>query len=667
MKLSYPRMAAIVLAFASLLANAAEPAPKATAPDPLSAEAFFANETTQAVTMSPSGRYIAIEGHTPGERTHLKVIDLEGKEPPRIIAKFDSYDVVESRWYNEDWILFKVKRKQYSSNTSGVGLWAVRRDGERTRRLIKQDWKISHERVSGNTAVDASHRMVSAIHGTEDIVLAEAQYNNREYTHTTLKTMNISTGGSRNYFKDIPEPPERVQSWTFDNSGRVRMAMASRDGRTRTYWFDLASKTWRKIGDFGWLSHEFTPNYINEKGELFVDVLNSASLSEIRKFDFATGMPDKAVLLSLPGFDADNAEAIKDPGSDVVHGLRLLTDSPAVAWFNPKMQAIQNKVDGLLAGRVNTIWANSYASPETVLIYSNSDTEPGDFLMYRVKQDKFERIASVRPEHRSELMGFMELHRTRTRDGADLPVWITKTEAKDAGPRPAVLLVHGGPWVRGATWSYDAEAQFLATRGYVVIQPEFRGSTGFGQKHHRAGWKQWGQRMQDDLVDALKFAVDKGWVDSKRVCIAGASYGGYATLMGLARDKDLFKCGVAWAAVTDPRLMFEVYWSDIGDDTKQHLFPDMIGDPEKDAAMLKANAPLEHAAKIKAPLLLAYGGRDDRVPLVHGELMRTKLLEAGAKPEWVVYDEEGHGWAQSENQIDFWKRVEKFLGESLKK
>jgi dipeptidyl aminopeptidase/acylaminoacyl peptidase len=199
-----------------------------------------------------------------------------------------------------------------------------------------------------------------------------------------------------------------------------------------------------------------------------------------------------------------------------------------------------------------------------------------------------------------------------------------------------------------------------------VITPEFRGSTGFGDQHFRAGWKQWGLRMQDDVNDALRFAVDKGLVDPKRVCIAGASYGGYATLMGLARDPDLFKCGVAWVAVTDPRLMYSVHWSDVSKETKEYTMPVMVGDQQKDAAMLEANAPIRLASKIKAPLLLAYGLQDRRVPLVHGEKMRSALIAAGAKPEWVVYDNEGHGWENSDNEIDFWTRVERFLEKNLK-
>ena len=199
-----------------------------------------------------------------------------------------------------------------------------------------------------------------------------------------------------------------------------------------------------------------------------------------------------------------------------------------------------------------------------------------------------------------------------------------------------------------------------------MIEPEFRGSNGYGQALFRAGWKQWGGAMQDALADALKWAVGQGWVDGARVCIAGASYGGYATLLGLVRHPDLYRCGIAWAAVTDPRLLYSSDWNDTSDEAKQFGLPAMLGDPVSDAAMLAAASPLAQAERIKAPLLLAFGGEDRRVPLEHGTRMRDALTAAGHPPEWVLYPDEGHGWLKLENRYDFARRMEAFLDRNLK-
>ena len=199
-----------------------------------------------------------------------------------------------------------------------------------------------------------------------------------------------------------------------------------------------------------------------------------------------------------------------------------------------------------------------------------------------------------------------------------------------------------------------------------MIEPEFRGSLGYGFHHFRAGFKKWAGPMQDDLVDALQWAVDRGLVDRSRVCIAGASYGGYATLMSLAKYPDTYRCGVAWLAVSDPRLLFTDSWSsDMPAEARRYTMPEMIGDPVADADLLRDSAPVEHAKSIRAPLLMAFGSLDRRVPIEHGERMRDALRSAGRNPEYVVYEGEGHGFLKVENRIDFWTRVEKFLATNL--
>lgn len=633
---------------------------------PLPAEVFFTPNLTQLVKLSPSGRWLATQSAPPGERALLTVIDLEGKEPARVIAKFTRFDVTSFSWVNDDWIVFGLfdpndkSGKKYSN-----GLNSVRRDGEKMRALIKREYE-SEFQEQGKVALEPTNSMLSiGAPGTNEIIIGEDHYDSQyHYKATTLRAMDISTGALRSLFKDTPAPPGDIKTWIIDQRGQPRLAVSSKNGKSTVFWADPATGQWRQIAHFDSLHAPFSPAYVDEKDQLFVQVINpDTSLSELRQFNFSTGKPADTVIVSLPGFDA-NAMPISENGNNKVHGLRLTTDALNVAWFTPAMTALQSKVDNMLPGRVNVLNCRQCDNPERVLVYSYSDTSPGDYLLYTRTTDSLARIAETRPGHPEEKMANVELIRTKTRDGADLPVWITKTAG--AGPRPAVVLVHGGPWSRGREWEWESDSQFLATRGYVVIEPEFRGSTGFGQNHFRAGWKQWGQLMQDDVTDALRSVIAQGIVDPKRVCIAGASYGGYSTLMGLAKDPDLYRCGVAWLGVTDPRYMFSVHWSDIGDDSKKYSMPEMIGDPEKDDAMLAANAPIELASKIKAPVLLAYGAKDRRVPLVHGEKMRQALIEAGSPPEWIVYDDEAHGWRRPKNKIDFWKKVEAFLAKQLK-
>ncbi len=228
-----------------------------------------------------------------------------------------------------------------------------------------------------------------------------------------------------------------------------------------------------------------------------------------------------------------------------------------------------------------------------------------------------------------------------------------------------LVLVHGGPFIRGSDWLWNGQVQFLASRGYAVLEPAFRGSTGFGEKHFRAGFKQWGLAMQDDIADGAKWALAQGYADAERICIAGSSYGGYATLMGLVNDPKLFRCGVSWAGVTDIDLMYKWDWSDLPEEYKNYGMPKLIGDPEKDAAQLKATSPILQAARITRPLLLAYGKADRRVPMIHGTKFYEAVKVSNPDVQWVEYAEEGHGWWLVKTRVNFWNRVERFLDQHI--
>jgi dipeptidyl aminopeptidase/acylaminoacyl peptidase len=220
--------------------------------------------------------------------------------------------------------------------------------------------------------------------------------------------------------------------------------------------------------------------------------------------------------------------------------------------------------------------------------------------------------------------------------------------------------------VHGATWAWSAEAAYLASLGYAVLEPAFRGSSGWGGKLYRAGWKQWGRAMQDDLDDGMDWLAGRGIVDPKRACIMGGSYGGYAVMMGLARNPDRWRCGINFVGITDINLMFDITWSDLAySDFIRYTAKDTIGDPDTEAAALKAVSPLENAAKIKAPVLMVYGGQDRRVPVVFGERMRDALRTQGTAVEWHVYPDEAHGFLLEKNRFDFYARVAAFLDRHL--
>jgi dipeptidyl aminopeptidase/acylaminoacyl peptidase len=298
-----------------------------------------------------------------------------------------------------------------------------------------------------------------------------------------------------------------------------------------------------------------------------------------------------------------------------------------------------------------------------VVISSFSDRQPTVYTLYDREADSYQPIGAQHPKLDPRQMAQRDFQRIAARDGLVFPLHVTTPAGK--GPWPMVVLVHGGPYVRGGRWQWDADSQFLASRGYLVVEPEYRGSTGYGWTLFRAGWKQWGLKMQDDMADAARWAIAQGLADPQRVCIAGASYGGYAVLMGLIRDPDLYRCGVAWAAVTDIGLMYDLNWSDLSDVWQQHGMPALIGDKVADAEQLAATSPLKQAARLKRPLLLVHGGDDRRVPADHFTRFRDAVTQSNPHVETLLFPEEGHGFFKPENRYEFWSRVERFLGQQL--
>ncbi|OGA97265.1 MAG: hypothetical protein A3E25_18360 [Burkholderiales bacterium RIFCSPHIGHO2_12_FULL_69_20] len=649
------------------LAQTAGRSPPNLKPPPV--EAFFQPARLQDAALSPSGRWLAAQVVRPGERAVLVVSDLDDKEPAKVVAAFSKHDVQGVRWVNDDLLVFEVDDNLDRSREAiykGAGLMSVQRDGEQLRLLIKREWKNGMFFAAQGTApLEANHDLLAiGKAGSDELIVGERMYdNNRDFSALRPIKLDARTGQRSSLLDNAPAD---VKAWWFDHQGTPRAAMASKNGQYTLYWQDLVDKRWREIARFPWLDAPYWPAFVDGGGQLYVTQTDDGTgVSGIRLLDTATGRLAAQPMVSVPGFDS-NFGAVIDRDTGQLLGLNLLTDGRTQVWLATAMKALQVKVDAALPGRINLLSCRPCDKPRRLLVRSYSDRQPGEYLLYDVGADRWQRLGVQRPAIDPGQMGRMDFHRIKARDGAELPLWVTLPPGGAAQPKPAVVLVHGGPWTRGAEWAWDAESQYLATRGYVVIQPEFRGSTGYGRAHYRAGWQQWGQAMQDDVTDALRFAVQKGWVDPQRVCIVGASYGGYATLMGLAKDPDQYRCGVAWVGVTDPRLMFSIHWSDIGRESKQHTMPQMIGDPVKDAERLKANAPVELAAKIKAPVMLVYGALDMRVPIEHGERMREVLRQAGNPPEWHVYGDEGHGWRRPENILDFWRRVDTFLSRHLK-
>ena len=343
--------------------------------------------------------------------------------------------------------------------------------------------------------------------------------------------------------------------------------------------------------------------------------------------------------------------------------MRYQTDAEGVAWFDDDMKALQVKLDASLPGRINRLDPASCGCSSKVLVTSYSDRQPAQFLIFDRGNGTLRQIGSSRRNIDARQAAATDFFRIKARDGLEIPVYVTKPAGK--GPWPTVVLVHGGPFLRGWAWEWDGESQFLAARGYLVVKPEFRGSNGYGDALRIAGYRQWGLKMQDDIADATRWAAAQGMADPDRTCIAGGSYGGYATLMGLVRYRELYRCGVAWSAVTDLSLLHDIYWSDMDANYRDNGMPLLVGDVDKDAAQFAATSPLQQAAHIDRPLLLAHGGIDRRVPIDQATKLLNALRSHHAPVEWIEYKDEAHGWFKPQTRTDFYDRMAAFLDQNI--
>ena len=643
------------------------------APPP--AEVFFKDPDIVEAVLSPSGRKLALTTAKGMTRVSLVVLDLGPGGTFTRVAQFSDGDVVRVNWVNDERLLFSVlDHSEGSGRPNGApGLFAVNANGEELRALVRRQSRPFVTSGSPDPRLlDWNHLLLKvpapqAGTPNDEVLVAEVL---RDELRTQYPLwLNTRTGRTRRL--DLGDYPDHAVRWITDSRGEPRVVITVKGGRQAAHWRPPGQTTWTPLYESGLLDAPFSPHSVDDAGTLYITHRTGPEgYAVLSRWNAEARKPEAQPLVVAPGFDFLGSLLALGPGPAL--GVRLTTDAETTVWFDPEMKKLQQQADQALPGRVNRISCRRCGQPDvTALVLSYNDRDPGRLWLYQAQPPAGDRpwrlVARLREAVVPEQGAPTDLHRIKSRDGRDLPVWVTRPTGTP-GPWPTVLMVHGGPWVRGGHWRWDAMTQFLASRGYLVVAPEFRGSVGYGSAHFRAGFKQWGRAMQDDVADALLWARSQK-LAGDQACIAGASYGGYSALMGLVRHPELYRCGVAWLAVADLPLFLEGSWfvpDDISGLSRQFTLPDMVYDAKTEMDLVLAHSPVHQAARIKAPLLLAYGSDDHRVPLAHGKRLREALQKAGNEPEWVVYDGEGHGFALPKNRLDFAQRVEQMLARHLR-
>ena len=635
---------------------------------------FFRVAAMSAPVLSPSGRHVAVHVGSPDGRIRLAVLSTTPPHQPKLVAGFSDTDVDQVHWVNDERLVFTVAdwREAWDSWLA-PGLFAVDRDGANFRQLVQRDWRppVSEARLAASRELGPNHRLIRLLRdGSADVVLQRVDYDgalHRGWVQPVSATpLRLDTLSGRALPLDTNWSRSTLQ-WWVDRSG-VPLALMRREADQRETW-------WRPDAGSPWRLLDRHPLYqagagsllditLGQDGQLYAESVgrNPAGTTALYRYDTAQGRLPAEPLVNIDGFDFEG-DLIFDGRDRSLVGVRYLSDARGTAWLRPDLQKMQARLDARLPGLVNLVDLAECGCSRIAVVTSSSDRQPPVYWLYDTEADRLEPVGQAQPQIDAGRMARRDLLRFPARDGLSIPVVVTRPAGK--GPWPTVVLVHGGPHVRGGEWAWEAQAQFLASRGYLVLAPEFRGSTGFGARHFEAGWKQWGLKSQDDLADAVLWASGRGDADPRRVCIAGGSYGGYAALMGLLRDDTVYRCGLAWMAVSDIGLMFDLPYSDLSDVWRQHGMPVLIGDPVKDAAQLAATSPLKQAARLRRPLLMAVGGVDRRVPPAHGLRFKAALPADYTGLTWLLYPDEGHGLLKPETRVHFWQQVEAFLAREL--
>ena len=619
------------------------------------------------VAVSPSGNRMAVLVYGTEGKRRLAVMSLDPVGELRVVGGFSDADVTKARWVNDDRLVFEAFREGPEIREGGAGTFAVNHDGTEQRQLIAWVHALSETGTSIHSRIlPYGWFLHSAMDdGSDDVfVYREVKDSVGDLKQIELARMNTRTGLLRNLSYGMPKG---TLSWLLDQQHEPRLITTYLAGRQKVYWRKTAAEPWSEVADFDPLTEPgFSPWMVDGSGRVIVTSRMSGDMTGLYEFDPVAKRVDPKPLVSVTGFDLNAAWEV-DPSTGQLLGLHFSADRPMSYWFDSGLQKIQNGVDAALpAGRSNRLYCGRCSSTRFFVVHSSSDRQPGEYFLFDRTKSSLELIGAARPWIDEASQGRRSFHRVTTRDGLQMPVYVTHPPgaAVDAA-LPAVVLVHGGPWVRGSDLGWEAEAQFLASRGYRVLQPEFRGSEGYGFRHFRAGWKEWGRAMQDDLVDAMQWAAKEKLIDPAKVCVVGASYGGYAALMGPISSPGVYRCAASFAGVTDIGLMYSITWGDISEAARRYSMPALIGDQDKDAERLARASPLKRAAEIKIPLLVAHGGLDRRVPIAHSREFVAAAQRAGVKLDKVDYPEEGHGFFKPANQADFYGRLERFLAESL--
>lgn len=621
--------------------------------------------------LSPNGRYLAVSIPVNG-RMNLAVVDLETRKGTAL-TNVGEFDVLSASWVGNERLVFSLGMLNTPTGPGqfdGGGLFVVSRDGGDARQLAPT-LRESRNRQQTYREVDFLRR----IPGSSDEILVTGRL--RSMDAVDVYRMDLRTGRTTLVSVDRPE---RTESWLLDDKLVPRIAVSdvknelvevvryrpAADGP----WVEL----WRN--EFGKPGLMVPLAMLGDGKTLLVAAHPRRDTMAVYRYDLEKRQLGELVA-QHPRYDmgatvngARTSGAILDPETDRLLGYRVQAEKPETVWIDEKEARTQVVLDRALPSTKNTFVR--FPNSSRLLVTSFSDVSPTTWYILDEEKRTLEELFSSRPWLAAKGR-LVEMHPflLKTRDGLEIPSYYFLPNGAKVGDKlPTVVHIHGGPHVRADTWANGfgvQEAELLASRGYAVILPNFRITPGFGAKIFNAGFGAIGRQMSEDHEDAVKWAIDQGIADPNRICISGASYGGYAVMRALAKTPELFKCGIAGAMVSDLEMQLtstagDTAYSTGGVEYWKHI----IGRDAQGNIPYRAVSPAYQAERIKAPVFIYAGSDDIRTPLEQTNAMVRALERAGNPPRMVmIKKQEGHGFGKVENQVELYTEMLKFIEQSI--
>ncbi len=644
------RLATLLVILATTIAHGAEPVP-AAGKGPLTLDDLYSDPTVADAALSPSGHYIVAAVSRP-DSDMLVLMDLE-KGDRRVIAniphdvagkKLDAR-IVTVYWKSEDRILFRAairpdentrfgRASEQTILKLGLRLFSIGRDGSNLRRLLGEN---------AEAALDGSlnlGRIASMLTRDPDHVLLVVE----GFDGLSLFYTDVNTG--RGVLVEKPRP--QTLGWWLDVNGNAALRTEYSNGTIRVLKRE-GPTDWKKVLSYRHRDADERPEFefvgpSDQAGKYYVLARppgrdrRGLYLYDVEKEEF--GEP----LFEHAQYDLSSARIARD--GTRVRAYCYVADVGICEFPNSKLNAHLKGIRKFFKETANVAIHDATDDDSTILLYVEGPSDPPSYYYYRIAQSRIEPVGMERERMAGRPMPTATAMRWKSTDGREFSGYLTRPPgAAIATKMPLVVMPHGGPEARDQL-TFDRWVQFLAGRGYAIFQPNFRGSEGFGLAFTEGGYGEWGRKMQDDITTGVDALIADGSVDPTRVCIMGASYGGYAALAGAALTPDKYRCAISVAGISDLPTM--IAYKHLGWETGSEAYQNLlrrIGDPGKDEARLIAVSPARLAHQIKAPILLIHGERDGIVPISQSERMKKALDKAGRTSQFVrVYDEGHSGW-----------------------